>query len=143
MQVCSLCRYLLTIFRICAPSHRSGGKFYFKNLQGKETASGGFLKEGRKKLGGGSKILHSGGSAVSRCKGDREDCCECSPGSRNFQPSTEKTSRHLPPCSLPHPYTTNSRSDPSGCSPMFPSLAVTFASRQKDVVFLAKLEPQF
>lgn len=35
IQVCSLCRNLLTyIFGICALSHRSGGKFYLKKLTG-------------------------------------------------------------------------------------------------------------
>lgn len=46
MQVCSLCHYLLTcIFRICAPSHRSGGKFYLKKIyRGRELLQEDFFK---------------------------------------------------------------------------------------------------
>lgn len=92
MQVCSLCRYLLTcIFRICAPSHRSGGKFYLKKYTGEGNCFRRiFLKEGRKGIGGGSRFYIQVAQLCQDVKGT-ERTVEWSRGGNYFQPSTEKS----------------------------------------------------
>lgn len=106
IQVCSLCRNLLTcIFRICAPSHRSGGKFYFKKFTGEGNCFRRiFLKEGRKGIGGGSRSYIQVAQLWQDEKGT-ERTVEWSRGRNYFQPSTEKspdTSALIPSPPLHH-----------------------------------------